>query len=153
MRVTREVAIVAQAGSLWELLWDVRRIVECLPGCADAREISLHERYSARMEQKVGPIRLSVPLDVKVVEAEAPRRLVLDAKGKDPMIGAEVVARVTLEVEGRGEGSLLRIDAEGRILGRLGGLGQGVIQRKAEEIVDEFGVRLREAARVPPTLD
>jgi carbon monoxide dehydrogenase subunit G len=146
MRVTREVGIATPAGVLWELLWDVRRIVECLPGCVEAREVEPHRQYAARMEQKVGPISLSVPLDVKVVEVEEPHRLALDAKGRDPLIGAEIVARVTLEVESRGEESLLRIDAEGRILGRLGALGQGVIQRKAEETIDEFGARLRLAA-------
>ncbi len=147
MRVTREVEIASPAAALWELLWDVRRIVECLPGCVEAREVEPHRRYAARMAQKVGPISLSVPLDVKVVEAEEPHRLALDAKGRDPLIGAEIVARVTLEVESRGEESLVRIDAEGRILGKLGGLGQGVIQRKAEEIIEEFGARLRLAAR------
>jgi carbon monoxide dehydrogenase subunit G len=128
-------------------LWDVRRIVECLPGCVDAREVEARQRYSATMQQKVGPISLSVPLDVKVIEVAAPRRLALDAKGRDPVIGAEIVARVTLDVEARGAESLLRIDAEGRILGRLGALGQAVIQRKAEETIEEFGMRLRLAAQ------
>jgi carbon monoxide dehydrogenase subunit G len=147
MRVTREVVIAAPGSAVWELLWDVRRIVECLPGCVEAREVEAHHRYTARMEQKVGPISLSVPLDVRVVEVTAPRRLSLDAKGKDQVVGAEVVAHVMLEVESRGAESLLRIDAEGRILGRLGALGQGVIQRKAEGIIEEFGARLGLAAR------
>ena len=146
MRVTREVAIVAPAHALWDLLWDVRRIVECLPGCVDAREVEAHQRYAVKMQQKVGPISLSVPLDVKVVEADAPRRLALDARGRDPVVGAEVAVRVTLDVVSRGDESTLRIDAEGRILGKLGALGHGVIQRKAEETIDEFGRRLKCAA-------
>jgi carbon monoxide dehydrogenase subunit G len=146
MRVTREVAIAAPAHALWDLLWDVRRIVECLPGCVDAREVEAHQRYAAKMQQKVGPISLSVPLDVKVVEADAPRRLALDARGRDPVVGAEVAVRVTLDVVSRGDESTLRIDAEGRILGKLGALGHGVIQRKAEETIDEFGKRLKRAA-------
>jgi hypothetical protein len=40
---------------------------------------------------------------------------------------------------------VLRIDAEGRLLGKLGALGHATIQRKAEESVDEFAARLREA--------
>jgi carbon monoxide dehydrogenase subunit G len=147
MQVSREVVIAAPASALWDMLWDVRRIVECLPGCVDTRELEPHQRYAARMEQKVGPIRLSVPLDVRVIEAIAPRRLALDAKGRDPVIGAEVVARVALDVVSRGDESVVRIDAEGRILGKLGALGQAVIQRKAEEIIDEFGARLKRAVR------
>ena len=43
-------------------------------------------------------------------------------------------------------GSRVRIEAEGKILGKLGALGHGVIQRRAEELIDEFGARLRRAA-------
>lgn len=148
MRVTRELPILAPPAALWELLWDVRRIVECVPGCVEAREIEPHRRFAARMTQKVGPISLSVPLDVLVVEADPCRRLTFSAKGRDPAIGAEIAMRVTLDIEARGDESLLKIDAEGRILGKLGALGHGVIQRKAEEAVDEFGARLQRAVRV-----
>jgi carbon monoxide dehydrogenase subunit G len=146
MRVTREVPIAVSPVALWELLWDVGKIVQCVPGCVEAREIEPHARYAVRMTQKVGPITLTVPLEVKVVEADTGRRLALDAKGRDPAMGAEVAMRVALDIEARGDESLLRIDAEGRVLGKLGALGHGVIQRKAEEAVEEFGARLRRAA-------
>jgi len=147
MHVTRELTVPVPPAALWALLWDVPRIVTCVPGCVEAREVEAHRRYVARMRQKVGPISLSLPLAVDVVEAEPERRLTLDAKGRDPVIGAEVAMRVRLDVAARGQESLLRIDAEGRVLGKLGALGHGVIQRKAEEAVEEFGARLQQAAR------
>jgi len=147
MHVTRELAVPVPPAALWALLWDVPRIVACVPGCVEAREVEAHRRYVARMRQKVGPISLSMPLAVDVVEAEPERRLTLDAKGRDPVIGAEVALRVRLDLEARGQESMLRIDAEGRVLGKLGALGHGVIQRKAEEAVDEFGARLQQAVR------
>ncbi|MBI4255947.1 MAG: hypothetical protein HY616_12820, partial [Candidatus Rokubacteria bacterium] len=52
---------------------------------------------------------------------------------------------VTLGVAPSDTGSRVRVEAEGRILGKLGALGHGVIQRKAEEVIDEFGARLRRA--------
>jgi carbon monoxide dehydrogenase subunit G len=52
---------------------------------------------------------------------------------------------VGLAVEAAGAGSRLLIDAEGRVLGKLGALGASVIQRRAEELVDEFTVRVRSA--------
>ncbi|HEV8440925.1 MAG TPA: SRPBCC domain-containing protein [Methylomirabilota bacterium] len=147
MRVTREVPVAAAPAELWTLLWDIPRMVECVPGCAEAREVETHRRYAARMTQKVGPISLSVPLEVHVIEAVPPARLALDARGRDRAIGTEVSMRVTLDIEARGEASLLRIDAEGRVLGKLGALGHGVIQRKAEEAIEEFGARLQRLAR------
>ena len=52
---------------------------------------------------------------------------------------------VRLAVAPRDGGSRLRVEAEGKILGKLGALGHGVIQRRAEELIDEFGVRLKRA--------
>jgi carbon monoxide dehydrogenase subunit G len=145
MRVTRELDMAVPPERLWAALWDVPRMVMCLPGCAEAREVEPHRRYEARMSQRVGPISLSVPMEVTVSDVVAPTSLVLEAKGRDGALGASVAMSVRLGVAPREGGSRMRIEAEGRILGKLGALGHGVIQRKAEELIDEFGARLRRA--------
>ena len=147
MRVAREVLIETPPEALWPLLWDVPRMAACLPGCAEAEEVTQHQRYRARMTQKVGPISLSVPLDVEILSAEPPRRLALSARGRDPVVHAEIAMRVTIDCEPAVGGARLSIGAEGHVLGKLGGLGQGVIQRKAEDTLDEFARRLARAAQ------
>jgi carbon monoxide dehydrogenase subunit G len=144
MRVTREVALAVPAERVWQALWDVPRMVACVPGCVDAREVEPRRRYQARMSQRVGPIALSVPLDIRVTE-EAPGRLTLEARGRDGVMAAEVQMSVRLAVEAAATGSRLAVEAEGRVLGKLGALGASVIQRRAEELVDEFTARLRDA--------
>ena len=146
MNVRRALPVALSPAALWKVLWDVPRIVGCVPGCVEAREIEPHRRYTAQMNQKVGPISLSVPLDVSVIEAEPDRRLALLARGRDPVIGAEISMQVALTIEARGAASVVHLEAEGRVLGKLGALGHGVIQRKAEEAVDEFGARLQRSA-------
>ncbi len=145
MRVVREVAMAASPAAVWTFLWDVPRVVSCVPGCVEAREVEAQRRYAARMKQRVGPISLDVPLDVEIVEAAAPRRLVLRATGRDRLVGAEIVMRVTLDCAPGPEGAALRIEADGQVLGKLGALGHGVIQRKGEEAIDEFAARARRA--------
>lgn len=145
MRVERELDLAVPPERLWETLWDVPRMVGCVPGCAEAREVEPRRRYEARMTQRVGPISLSVPMQVTVARAEPPGALTLEARGRDGALGATVAMSIHLAVAPREAGSRLRIEAEGKILGRLGALGHGVIQRKAEELVDEFGARLRRA--------
>jgi hypothetical protein len=144
MRVAREVALAAPTERVWQALWDVPRMVACVPGCVDAREVEPRRRYRARMSQKVGPIALSVPLDIRVTE-EGPGRLVLEARGRDSLLAAEVQMSVRLALEAAEPGSRLAVEAEGRVLGKLGALGASVIQRRAEELVDEFTTRLRAA--------
>jgi carbon monoxide dehydrogenase subunit G len=145
MRVTRQLDLAVAPQQVWTTLWDVPRMVTCLPGCAEAREVEPHRRYAARMTQRVGPITLSVPLDVSVSNVVPPSSLALEAMGRDPVVGANVAMSVTLELTPKDAGSRVRIQAEGKILGKLGALGHGVIQRKAEELIDEFGARLRRA--------
>lgn len=144
MRVAREVALAVSAERVWQALWDVPRMVGCVPGCVEAREVEPRRRYQARMSQRVGPIALSVPLDIRVTE-EAPGRLALEARGRDSLLAAEVQMSVRLAVEASETGSRLAVEAEGRVLGKLGALGASVIQRRAEELVDEFTARLRDA--------
>ncbi|HEV8584048.1 MAG TPA: SRPBCC domain-containing protein [Methylomirabilota bacterium] len=143
MRVERELDLAVPPERLWLTLWDVPKIVTCLPGCAEAREVEPHRRYAATMRQKVGPIALSVPLDVVITHVTPPTALALEAKGRDGALGATIAMTVNLAVVPRESGSRVRVEAEGKILGKLGALGHGVIQRKAEELIDEFGARLR----------
>jgi uncharacterized protein len=144
MRVVREVVLAAPAERVWQALWDLPRMVGCVPGCVEAREVEPRRRYQARMSQRVGPIALSVPLDIRVTD-ESPGRLALEARGRDSMLAAEVQMSVRLAVEASETGSRLAVEAQGRVLGKLGALGASVIQRRAEELVDEFTARLRDA--------
>ena len=143
MHVSRDLDVAVPPETLWETLWDVSRMVTCLPGCTEAREVEPHRRYAAKMSQRMGPITLSVPLDVTISRAVAPSSLALEARGRDPLLGANVAMTVALDVTPRAGGSRLHIEADGKILGKLGALGHGMIQRKGEELIDEFGARLR----------
>jgi uncharacterized protein len=143
MHVSRDLDVAVPPDKLWDTLWDVPRMVTCLPGCAEAREVEPHRRYAARMTQRMGPITLSVPLDVTISRVVPPTALALEAKGRDPVLGANVAMTVTLDVTERPGGSRIHIEADGKILGKLGALGHGMIQRKGEELIDEFGARLR----------
>ena len=144
MRVARELALSAPVERVWAALWDVPRMVACVPGCVEAREIEPRRHYHARMSQKVGPIALSVPLDIRVTEGP-PGCLAVEARGRDRLLAAEVQMSVRLVVQAVEAGSRLAVEAEGRVLGKLGALGASVVQRRAEELVDEFAARLRGA--------
>ena len=143
MHVSRDLDVAVPPETLWDTLWDVPRMVTCLPGCAEAREVEPHRRYAATMTQRMGPITLSVPLDVTISRAVAPTSLALEARGRDPVLGAHVAMTVTLDVTALAGGSRIHVEADGKILGKLGALGHGMIQRKGEELIDEFGARLR----------
>ena len=144
MKVAREILLAASPLEVWDVLWDVPRMVACVPGCVDARELEAGRRWEARMRQRVGPFTLSLPLLVEAQEVDAPRRLALTASGRDAVAAASVSMRVGLELAAAGDGTRLTVDADARVLGKLGALGHGIIQRKAEESLEEFLARLQE---------
>ncbi len=145
MQIHREIELEAAAADVWDTLWDVPRMVTCVPGCVEASEAEPGRRWDAKMRERVGPIALSIPLSVRAVEVEAPRRLVLEANGRDGLVGATGAVRLVLALAatGTGTGTRLVLDADARVLGKLGALGHGVIQRKADEVLDGFLARLR----------
>src|SRR5918995_7332248 len=114
MRVAREVALMAAPERVWQTLWDVPRMVACVPGCVEAREVEPRRRYQARMSQRVGPIALSVPLDIRVTD-ESPGRLALRARGRDGVLAAEVQLSVRIAVEASETGSRLAVEAGGGV--------------------------------------
>ncbi len=150
MRLARELVIDTPPETLWALLWDVPRMAACLPGCSEAQEVTAHRAYRARLAQKVGPISLSVPVTVEITGATPPHHLALTASGRDPVVGAEIAMQVTLDCQAVATGTRLRIGAEGHVLGKVGALGHAVVQRRAEETLDEFGRRLADAVRSQP---
>ena len=96
------------------------------------------------MSQRVGPISLTVPLDVEIVEAEPSRRSPSARGPRSDGRRGDLDARGP-PLRGGPTGARLHIEAEGQVLGKLGALGHGVIQRKAEDTVDEFAARLARA--------
>ena len=65
MRAAREIAVATTPAKLWTLLWDVPRMVECMPGCAEAKEVAPQQRYTARMIQKLATSLDAGPVDVR----------------------------------------------------------------------------------------
>jgi len=145
MQLDREVILKASAPEVWAVLWDVPRMVECVPGCVEAREIEPGRSWEALVSQRAGPIALSLPLLVRASEAEAPRRLGLEARGRDPIVGASVSVRLGIELEPEDPGTRVRIHADVQVRGKLGALGHSAVRRKADETLDGFIERLRRA--------
>ena len=139
MRFEQRIEVPADAAGVWEFLWDVERLARCLPGCQEAREVEPGERYSVVMEERVGPFRARFEMDVRVVERVAGRLVRLRAEGRDRKLAAStrVELEVTLE-EGSGGGTALSTTADIVVMGKIAGLGQSVIKRKAQDVVTRF---------------
>ena len=100
--------------------------------------------YRGYVRVRVG--RVAVTLNGKLtVGANDPeaRRIVLAGGGADGRVPGSVRVRITMSVEPKdAELTDLVVVSEANILGKLGEFGQGLIRRKADGIMKDFGQNL-----------
>lgn len=149
MRFEKEIAVARSPEQVWQFLWDVERVARCLPGCRDARTLVPHERYAAVVAERIGPFSVTFPMEIQILEVEEGRRLRAQAGGRDSAMGSSLRVTLDLAVEPRDGGSVLRLASDAAVLGRLGTLGQGMIQRKADQIMEQFADALSRALEIP----
>lgn len=148
MHFEKEIIVARSPDAVWQFLWDVERVARCLPGCREARTVVPHERYAAVVGERIGPFSVTFPLEIQILEVEEGRRLRAQAAGRDSAMGSSLRATLDLAVEPRGDGSVLQVVSDAAVLGRLGTLAQGMIQRKADQIMEQFAAAIREALEV-----
>lgn len=144
MHFEKQVTVDAPRQNVWDFLWDVSRLVACIPGCETAEEVEPYQRYQATIIEKVGPFRVKVPLVIEVLENTAPERLVARANGKDTVLQSHVKMEIDLAlIEMSPQVTQLQLTADVAVLGKLGTLGHSVMVRKGDEIVGQFATALR----------
>lgn len=138
MTFEKEITVSVPPEEIWAFLWDVDRVARCLPGCREVRTVSPHERYEAVVSERVGPFKVQFPLEIQVLEAEAPTHLRAQASGRDASVGSTLKVTLDLRIETQKSGSRLILRSDVAILGKLGTLGHGIIQPKANSIMTQF---------------
>ncbi len=144
MRFEKRVEVEAPRQDIWELLWDVPRVVRCLPGCDAAETIDPYQRYQATVQEKVGPFKIRISLDIEVVTNHPPEHLVAKANGRDGKLQSHIKIELDLTLHAlEPQRTALNVQADVAVLGKLGTLGHSVIVRKGNDIVGQFATALQ----------
>lgn len=142
MRLRNEVALAADPETVFGLLNDVERVAPCLPG-ATLEGKDGEDSYRGRVKVKVGPITAAYSGTVRFLETDgAAGRLVLDARGSDVHGSGTAEAKVTVEVRGDGDGSVLGIDTDLVISGKVAQFGGGAISQVSQKLMEQFAANL-----------
>jgi carbon monoxide dehydrogenase subunit G len=141
VHLEHELVVAAPPPRVWETVWDIVGVSRCIPGCGEVMEIEPRRRYRATIESRVGPFRVTMPVEVTVDESRA-GRLGLAAAGRDVALGSPVRLALELGVDPLTPGSRIQITGRAEVGGKLGALGQGLVERKAREILAAFATAL-----------
>lgn len=143
MKVEREITIRAPRETVWAFLWDVPRLAACIPGAKDVRTVEEGKRYAAVVAEKVGPFRVQFPLEIEVLEVQAPARLRARAGGRDASVDGLVKVDLDVSLRETEGGTALGLHVDIAVLGKLGTLGHSVIVRKGTDVVDRFAAAVK----------
>ena len=139
MKFERAVMINAPLRTVWQFLWDVDRVVSCVPHCESVRTLEPQKHYEATVADRVGPFSVKFDVDIIVTEMEELQHLRVKGSGKDKRLGSSLTGTADLWlVHGTDGDTEVRIVSDVNILGKLGSLGHSVIVRKADEYMNQI---------------
>jgi len=142
MQIKDSFTINAPQKKVWELLFDIPRLGQCVPGI-ESVEVVDEKTYRGKLVVKVGPIKSQFSGVVTLTEIEPPQRIVGAVEGDDKTSASSIKATFsgTLTTVEAGTEAAFVIDLSLR--GRLAQFGGPVISATAKKLTAEFAKNLR----------
>jgi len=143
MQIKDSFVINAPQEKVWEFLFDIPKLSECVPGIEDV-EVVDDKTYKGKLVVKVGPIKSSFNGAVILKEVDAPNRIAGAVEGEDKSSASSVMATFTGTLKSVEGGTEAAFEVEANLRGRLAQFGGPVITATAKKITAEFAKNLRE---------
>jgi carbon monoxide dehydrogenase subunit G len=141
MKIEDEFRVPVSVDEAWKVLLDVERIAPCMPG-AQLQEVEGDE-YRGVVKVKVGPITAQYKGVAKITEAnEGTRTVVLQAEGRDTRGQGTASATVTATLTPDGTGTVVHIDTDLNVTGKVAQFGRGVMADVSSKLLGQFAQNL-----------
>lgn len=149
LKLAEDLHLDASPEDVWKLLRDTPRFAGLLPGVetVEALDEPGVEAYTAVVKDKIGPFKVTLNLELRVVEAGAPRILKASIKGADAHNLNRVSGTLQAElsaVKSESEiASEMRFEGSVEVLGKLATLGAVPIKRRTTQLFAEFAKNIQ----------
>jgi carbon monoxide dehydrogenase subunit G len=136
----------APAQVVWDVLMDPARMAALLPG-VESFEVQDDDHWSAAVKVPLGMGGLKLTFQFEQLERRPIEYARLDAKGKG--VGAMVSMQTEFHLEPVGERTAMRWEADVRIAGPVGSMGQRVFQpivnQQVTDVLDALERQIEDA--------
>jgi len=143
MQIKDSFVINAPQEKVWEFLFDIPKLSQCVPGI-ESIEMVDDKTFRGKLVVKVGPIKSELGGTVVLIEVDAPNRIAGTVQGDDRSSASSVRATFTGTLKPVGGGTEAAFQVEANLRGRLAQFGGPVITATAKKITAEFAKNLRE---------
>ncbi|MGE5249286.1 MAG: CoxG family protein [Bacteroidota bacterium] len=142
MQITDSFFIRAPQEKVWEFLFDIPRLSQCIPGVESVEALDDHT-YRARLAVRVGPIKSNFSGRVILTQVDAPERIAGTVEGEDRSSASSVQATFTGTLAPVDGGTQAAFQIDANLRGRLAQFGGPVITATARKLTAEFAKNLR----------
>ncbi|MEU5964265.1 SRPBCC domain-containing protein [Micromonospora parva] len=141
MKITNEFAVAVPIERAWAVLTDLPGLAPCLPG-AQLTGVD-GDIYQGRVRVKVGPVVSEFAGTARFVEKDdAAYHGVIGAKGRDSRSAGAASALVTAQLRPDGDRTVVSVDTDLKISGRLAQFGSGMIKEVSGKLLAQFVANL-----------
>jgi carbon monoxide dehydrogenase subunit G len=142
MQIKDSFVINAPQERVWDFLFDIPKLSECMPGI-ESVEVVDPKTYLGKLVVRVGPIKSAFSGKVVLTEIEAPNRIAGTVEGDDRASASSVKATFTGTLRPVEAGTEAAFQVEANLRGRLAQFGGPVITATAKKLTTEFAKCLR----------
>jgi carbon monoxide dehydrogenase subunit G len=137
MKIANEFTVHVPIETAWKVLTDLEGIAPCLPG-AQLTGVD-GDIYKGKVKVKVGPVISEFAGTAKFVEKDdTAYRGVIDAKGRDARSAGNAAATITARLRPDGDSTVVSVDTDLKISGKLAQFGSGMIKEVSEKLLGQF---------------
>jgi uncharacterized protein len=143
MKIHNEVTVSAPADELFDFVSDVERVAPCLPGATIEGKDG--DDYAGSMKVKVGPINATYKGKLRFLELDKDaRRAVMKARANEVNGQGNAEASITTEIEESGDESLIRMDTDLQMRGRVAQFGRGAMEKISQRMFQQFASNIEQ---------
>ena len=129
---------------VWQTLLDPEQIARCLPGAS--LEGAQDERtYKGSLRVSLGPVTVAYRGTIVFEDVDhAERRVRVSGRGREATGSGTATLTMESQVTPGGAGSLVTVESDVHVTGKLVTYGRGMIERISQELFHDFALRLNE---------
>ena len=139
---SQTVTLAATQQDAWNLLRDMKRLAALIPGVESMLPVD-NEKYVTTVVERVGPFRLSLNLEIRIVQAIEPSLLKAELSGTDSYGQNRLSGTLCADLKASSAETVLSMDSRVEVTGKLATLGAAPIRRRANELFAQFAERLQ----------
>ena len=141
MKIANEFTVGVPIDRAWAVLTDLEGIAPCLPG-AQLTGVD-GDVYKGKVKVKVGPVISEFTGTARFAEKDdSAHRAVIDAKGRDARSAGNAAAMITALLRPDGDSTVVSVDTDMKISGKLAQFGSGMIKEVSEKLLGQFVMSL-----------